>query len=100
MPVMSAPLLLTPPPCLGGGLGGVERGSAGWLFSAALPRPNLHAMGAPPLSRDKARRLRREETDAERRLWMPAQASNWVCSFAVSIRLVRTSSTSAASNGC
>ena len=26
-------------------------------------------MSAPPLSRDKARRLRREETDAERRLW-------------------------------
>ena len=27
-------------------------------------------MSAPPLSRDRARRLRREETDAERRLWM------------------------------
>ena len=26
-------------------------------------------MSAPPLSRDKARRLRRDETDAERRLW-------------------------------
>ena len=49
---------------------GVERGSAGCLFSAALPRPNLHDMSAPPLSRDKARRLSREETDAERRLWM------------------------------
>ena len=27
-------------------------------------------MSAPPLSRDRARRLRREETDAERRLWI------------------------------
>src|SRR5258708_5641340 len=27
-------------------------------------------MSAPPLSRDRARRLRRGETDAERRLWM------------------------------
>jgi very-short-patch-repair endonuclease len=27
-------------------------------------------MSAPPLSRDKARRLGREETDADRRLWM------------------------------
>jgi very-short-patch-repair endonuclease len=27
-------------------------------------------MSAPPLSSDRARRLRREETDAERRLWM------------------------------
>jgi very-short-patch-repair endonuclease len=27
-------------------------------------------MSAPPLSRDRARRLRRDETDAERRLWM------------------------------
>jgi very-short-patch-repair endonuclease len=48
----------------------VERGSAGCLFAAALARPNLPAMSAPPLSRDRARRLRREQTDAERRLWM------------------------------
>jgi very-short-patch-repair endonuclease len=27
-------------------------------------------MSAPPLSRERARRLRREETDAERRLWL------------------------------
>ena len=27
-------------------------------------------MSAPPLSHDRARRLRREETDAERRLWI------------------------------
>jgi very-short-patch-repair endonuclease len=36
----------------------------------ALPRPNLSAMSAPLLPRDKARRLRRDQTDAECRLWM------------------------------
>ena len=49
---------------------GVERGSAGCLFSRALPRPNLPGMSAPLLPRDRARRLRRDQTDAERRLWM------------------------------
>jgi very-short-patch-repair endonuclease len=49
---------------------GVERGSARCLFAAALPRPNLSAMSTPLLLRDRARRLRRDQTDAERRLWM------------------------------
>ena len=49
---------------------GVERGSAGCLFFAALPRPSLLAMSTPLVLRDRARRLRREQTDAERRLWM------------------------------
>jgi len=34
---------------------GVERGSAGGLFSAALSRPNLLAMSAPTFSRDSDR---------------------------------------------
>jgi very-short-patch-repair endonuclease len=36
----------------------------------ALLRPNLSAMSTPLLPRDRARRLRRDQTDAERRLWM------------------------------
>jgi len=39
----------------------------------ALPRPNLFAMSAPILPRDKARRLRSDETDAEHRPWMHLQ---------------------------
>ena len=60
---------LTPSPVFWGRVGvGVERGSARCLFVAALPRPNVSVMSSPLVPRDRARRLRREQTDAERRL--------------------------------
>lgn len=50
---------------------GVERGSAGYpSVGASSNSLELRAMSAPTLPRGRARRLRREQTDAERELWM------------------------------
>src|ERR1700738_5069845 len=60
-------LPLIPPPSFGGGLVGVERGSAGCLFLTALPRPKL-------MRRECKRRLKTAQPRSARSALAPRRS--------------------------